>query len=244
VELLPVKLVAALGRARHLVILTGPGVSAESGVPTLRDASTGLWARFLPEELASPEAFERDPALVWQWYQWRRSVIASARPNPAHVAIAALERLLERVTLITQNVDGLHQQAGSRSVIEFHGNIHRNRCSVEQVIVDIETAGTTKPPKCPNCGARVRPDVVWFGETIPRSALDSATYAASDCDVYLAAGTSALVHPAASLAAEAQAAGAVLIEINSQETAFSEQADYHVRQPAGIALPALLTAIN
>ncbi len=241
---IPASLISALGRTRHLVVLTGSGLSAESGVPTFRDAQSGLWARYRPEDLATTEAFERDPALVWQWYQWRRSVIAAARPNAGHLAIAALERLLARQTLVTQNVDGLHQSAGSRGVIEFHGNIMRNRCSAEHSLVAVDVTGTTKPPRCPSCGARLRPDVVWFGEPIPGGALTTASIAAADCDLFLAAGTSAMVQPAAGLAELARANGAIVVEVNPEDTALSDRADFHIRQPAGIALPALVAAIS
>ena len=242
-ERIPDRLTAALRASSHTVILTGSGVSAESGIPTFRDAQTGLWARYRPEDLATPEAFERDPALVWQWYQWRRDLVSRARPNPAHLALAALERLVPRLTLVTQNVDGLHQQAGSRGVLEFHGNIHRNRCSVENQVVDIDTTATKKPPRCPNCGARVRPDVVWFGEPIPTHALLTANAAASDCDLFLSVGTSSVVQPAANLAARARSAGAMVVEINPQETGLSAGADLTLRGPAGSLLPALVAAL-
>jgi NAD-dependent deacetylase len=238
------RLTAALRSSAHTIILTGAGVSAESGIPTFRDAQTGLWARYRPEDLATPEAFERDPVLVWQWYQWRRGLISRARPNPAHIAIAALERLMSKLTLITQNVDGLHQQAGSRAVVEFHGNIHRNRCSVEHRILDVEAQGRTKPPRCPTCGARVRPDVVWFGESIPAHALTIAHAAAADCDLFLSVGTSSLVQPAAGLADLSRSSGALIAEINPQETMLSPGADVSLRGLAGEVLPALVAALD
>jgi NAD-dependent deacetylase len=218
-------------------------VSAECGIPTFRDAQTGLWARFTPEELATPEAFERDPALVWQWYQWRRELVARARPGAAHLALAALERLVPRLTLVTQNVDGLHQQGGSRGVIEFHGNIWRNRCAVEGTVLDIDVAGTSKPPRCPSCRGRVRPDVVWFGEPIPPGALAGAEVAARSCDLFVAVGTSAVVQPAAALADIARRAGALLVEVNTQDTALSAAADVTLRDTAGSALPALVDSL-
>lgn len=241
---LPPALTAQLRASRHTVILTGSGVSAESGIPTFRDANTGLWARFRPEDLATPEAFERDPDLVWQWYQWRRELIAAARPNAGHLAIAALERLLDRLTLVTQNVDGLHQRAGSSGVIEFHGNIGRNRCSVENVIVECNCAGTSRPPRCPGCGARVRPDVVWFGEPIPPQALLLANHAAADCDLFFSVGTAAVVQPAAGLSAVARGAGATVVEINTADTAQSANADFAIRGPAAQILPALIAALD
>ncbi len=225
-------------------MLTGAGVSAESGIPTFRDPQSGLWARYRAEDLATAEAFERDPALVWQWYQWRRELIARAQPNAAHLAIAALERLLPQFTLVTQNVDGLHQQAGSRAVLEFHGNIHRNRCSTERCIVEAAVAGTTKPPRCPSCGARLRPDVVWFGEPIPRQILLASETAVAHCDLLILVGTSAIVQPAAGLAVLARRAGARVVEINPQETPVSNQVDLTLRMPAGDALPAVLAILD
>ncbi len=241
---LPGRLTAALRSAAHTVIVTGAGVSAESGVPTFRDAQTGLWSRYQPQDLATPEAFERDPDLVWQWYEWRRAMIRAARPNAAHLAIAGLERLVRRLTLITQNVDGLHQRAGSGALIELHGNIHRNRCSAEQRVIEIDGEHATRAPRCPSCGARVRPDVVWFGEPIPRHALLTAHAAAADCDLFISVGTSSLVRPAADLAEVARSNGALIAEINPQETALSPDADCTVRAPAGAVLPALVVALG
>jgi NAD-dependent deacetylase len=241
---IPVRLVTALHASRHTVILTGSGVSAESGIPTFRDRQTGLWAHYRPEDLATRAAFERDPALVWQWYQWRREMLATARPNPAHTAIAALERLLPKLTLITQNVDGLHQRAGSSAVIEFHGNIHRNRCSVENCRVEIDVRGTDKPPRCPNCNARIRPDVVWFGEPIPSGALCAATLAVSDCDLFIAAGTSAMVQPAAGLADLARESGALLVEVNTGHTVLSAIADIRLEGSAAESLSAIVKSLG
>lgn len=241
---IPDRLVAALRGSRHTVILTGSGVSAESGIPTFRDPRGGLWARYRPEDLATPAAFERDPALVWQWYQWRRQLIAEARPNEAHMAIAALERLLPKLTLVTQNVDGLHQRAGSRAVIEFHGNIHRNRCAAENRLLELDVRGCGKPPRCPHCNARIRPDVVWFGEPIPVAALNMAACAAADCDVFIIAGTSAMVQPAAGLADLAQDSGALLVEINTARTALSASADICLAGSAAESLPAMVRALG
>ena len=241
---IPPKLAEALRSSRHTVVLTGSGVSAESGVPTFREAQTGLWARYRPEELATRDAFERDPSFVWAWYQWRRQQLAETRPNAAHLALAAMQRLVSRLTLITQNVDGLHQQAGSTDVIEFHGNIHRNRCSVDQQLVDMDVRGTTKPPRCPRCGARLRPDVVWFGEPVPPSALLVSNAAASDCDLLIAVGTSGVVQPAASLVTLAQDSGALVAEINLEETPLSGLVDFSLKGPAGKLLPALVASLG
>lgn len=238
---LPPGLVEAVRRARRVVALTGSGVSAESGVPTFRDAQTGLWARYDPMELATPEAFARDPGLVWRWYAWRRELVGGARPNPGHEALAALETSAPDFTLLTQNVDGLHGEAGSARVVELHGNIRRSRCSLENVTV--EPVGSDHlPPPCPNCGAPLRPDVVWFGEALPGEALRDASEAASSCDLFLSIGTSGLVYPAASLPYEALGNGATVVEVNPEPTPLTPDADFAVRGRAGEVLPALVRA--
>jgi NAD-dependent deacetylase len=222
-----------------MVVLTGSGISAESGVPTFREAQTGLWERFDPQELATPEAFERDPGLVWDWYAWRRSLVAQAAPNPGHLALAEMQDLGQKFTLVTQNVDGLHQRAGSRGVIELHGNILRTRCSVEGVDVEEYEEGES-PPVCPFCGAPLRPDVVWFGEMLPSEALDAASEAARGADLFLSVGTSSLVYPAAALPHEALESGATLVEINPGETPLTPHAEYALRGTAGDVLPRLI----
>jgi NAD-dependent deacetylase len=203
--------------ARHVAVLTGAGVSAESGLPTFRDPLTGLWARYRPEELATPEAFLRDPALVWSWYGHRRAAARAAHPNPAHLAIARLALLVPRLTLITQNVDGLHRRAGSTEPIELHGSLFRSRCtrdgSVHEERVDPALA-ERRLPTCPDCGGLLRPGVVWFGETLPEAALESARTAVTECDVLLSVGTSHQVFPAAAFPALAVAAGATVAVIN------------------------------
>ena len=166
---IPAELLQRLAAAKSVTVLTGAGVSAESGVPTFRDAQTGLWAKFSPEELATPRAFRRNPRLVWEWYEWRRKLVAGAKPNPAHLALAEMENLFLRFHLITQNVDGLHQRAGSRNVIELHGNITRTKCSEEGTIVSSWKDTGDVPPKCPACGGLLRPDVVWFEEPMPEA---------------------------------------------------------------------------
>ena len=208
-------------------------------MPTFREAQTGLWERFDPQELATPEAFERDPGLVWDWYAWRRGLVAQAAPNPGHLALARLQDLEQKFTLVTQNVDGLHQRAGSRDVIELHGNILRTRCSVEGVEVG-EFEECESPPVCPFCGAPLRPDVVWFGEMLPSEALDAASEAARGADLFLSVGTSSLVYPAAALPHEALESGATLVEINPGETPLTPHAEYALRGPAGEVLPRLI----
>ena len=164
---IPENLVRYIAEAKKLTVLTGAGVSAESGVPTFRDAQTGLWAKFNPEELATPSAFRRNPRLVWEWYAWRRTLVAVAKPNPAHLTLVEMEKLFPHFWLITQNVDGLHQRAGSRNVIELHGNITRTKCFDEGTIVSSWKETGDVPPRCPNCGGLLRPDVVWFEEPMP-----------------------------------------------------------------------------
>ncbi|MGH3088182.1 MAG: SIR2 family NAD-dependent protein deacylase, partial [Rubrobacteraceae bacterium] len=196
---IPPALVGALRKAKSVAVLTGSGISAESGVPTFRDAQTGLWENFDPMRLATAEAFERNPKLVWDWYEWRRKLVSEAKPNPGHEALAELERLVPDFTLVTQNVDGLHQESGSKNVLELHGNIRRTVCSNEELVVEPEDFGEGVPPKCRNCGAFLRPDVVWFGEMLPAGVMESASGAARNCEILLSVGTSSLVYPAASL---------------------------------------------
>jgi len=232
-------LISALRSSSQTVVLTGSGISAESGVPTFREAQTGFWERFDPQELATPEAFQREPGLVWDWYAWRRKLVAQAAPNPGHLALAEMQDLDQNFTLVTQNVDGLHQMAGSRDVIELHGNIGRTRCSVEgDDIAEYEESGS--PPVCPSCGAPLRPDVVWFGEMLPPGALDAASEAARGADLFLSVGTSSLVYPAAALPYEALESGATLVEINPGETPLTPHAEYVLRGPAGDVLPRLI----
>lgn len=200
--------------ARHVVVVTGAGMSAESGIPTFRDALTGLWARYRPEDLATPEAFARQPGVVWDWYAWRRERVRQALPNAGHRALARLETVVPRLTLVTQNVDGLHQRAGSTVVVELHGNLLRSRCSREGLVFDRWEEVERGPPRCPKCGAYLRPDVVWFGEALPRGALQAAFAAAQRCDILFSVGTSNVVKPAASLPWEAAAQGTPVVVVN------------------------------
>ncbi len=240
----PESLLTRLRQARRVVALTGAGVSAESGVPTFRDAQTGLWARYRPEELATPEAFARHPERVWAWYAWRRSLVQQAAPNPAHEALARMERLVPEFTLITQNVDGLHQRAGSQRVIELHGNLMRTVCAARRHLVERwDPVPEGEVPRCPYCGSLLRPDVVWFGEALPGEALEAARRAAEEADVMLVIGTSGLVYPAAALPALAAERGAYLIEVNPQETALSPIMHARLVGPAGKVLPRLVEAV-
>lgn len=243
----PGELVGALRRARSVCVLTGAGVSAESGVPTFRDAQTGLWERYDPLELATPEAFEQNPRLVWDWYAWRRELVREAEPNPAHHALAELEELVPEFVLVTQNVDGLHRRAGSRQVVELHGNLGYVICASERTPVspdEFVPAGEDRPPLCPRCGSYLRPDVVWFGETLSMGRISEAQAAAAGCDVFLSVGTSSVVYPAAGLASEAARSGALVVEVNPQETPLSGASDHVLRAPAGTALPALVEALK
>jgi NAD-dependent deacetylase len=242
----PAELANALGRARRVVVFTGAGVSAESGIPTFRDAMTGLWANFRPEELASPEGFAADPARVWQWYDWRRKKVAQAKPNAGHLAIASWALRLERLDVVTQNVDGLHERAGSRNVVELHGNIGRVRCArCATPAMEGETWYDTHPhapPACPSCGSSLRPDVVWFGEMLPAAALERAEEAARSCEMLFSVGTSSLVYPAAEIPYLAAASGATVVQVNPQATPLDPVADFNLRGSAATILPALARA--
>jgi NAD-dependent deacetylase len=240
---IPQELIKTLRQAQRVAALTGAGVSAESGVPTFREALTGLWARFRPEELATPQAFQRDPRLVWEWYTWRRDLIAGVQPNPGHNALAEMEDLIPHFTLITQNVDGLHRQAGSRNVIELHGNIQHSLCSAERRPVRDWKQSSELPPRCPQCGAYLRPDVVWYGEKLPTAALDEAMRAARESQVFFSIGSSSLVQPAASLPLLALERGALVVEINPQQTPLSEMAGFCLRGASGMVLPVLVKVV-
>jgi len=236
-------LARALRRAVRVAVLTGAGISAESGVPTFRDAQTGLWAKFDPRELATPTAFARNPKLVWDWYASRRAALAHIVPNAGHRALARMDDLVPDFLLATQNVDGLHARAGSRRLVELHGNIARVKCSREhRVVAAWAPPDDDLPPHCPHCGAYLRPDVVWFEETLPDDALGRAENAARRAELMLVVGTSAEVWPAAGLAHAAKSAGARLVEVNPEATPLSGLADDVLRAPSGIALPALVAA--
>jgi NAD-dependent deacetylase len=235
---IPNDLVEALRSAKFVVALTGAGVSAESGIPTFRDARDGLWAKFRPEELATPEAFARDPATVTRWYDWRRQNCAAARPNAAHLALAELEQHCPRFSLITQNVDRLHHAAGSRNVVELHGTLWVWRCVRCGEQREDHQPFREFPPRC-HCGGLRRPAVVWFGEALPADALAKAYRDAEECDLFFSIGTSAVVYPAADLAHAARQHGARVAEINAQPTPLTPLADWALTGRAGEVLPAL-----
>ncbi len=253
---------AVLAAAERVVVLTGSGISAEAGVPTFRGAG-GLWRSHRPEELATPEAFRRDPALVWGWYRWRRALVGACRPNPGHVALAAFALGPRDVEIVTQNVDGLHQRAAQDAAAdgdpaagfptELHGSLLRDRCSRCDRRTDAEIpppgsvpgpddpgAADQAPPRCVSCDAPVRPDVVWFGEALDASSLEHAFEAAREADACLVVGTSALVYPAAGVPRAAVAAGRPVIEVNLEPTPLTPYATFSLQGSAGTILPRVL----
>lgn len=230
---------ARLAGARAVTVLTGAGISADSGVPTFRGAD-GLWRSYRAEDLATPEAFARNPTLVWEWYNWRRELIATKRPNAAHEALAALERRAERFWLITQNVDGLHRDAGSTKLSEIHGNIWTVRCTGCRRLAENRDVPIAVPPACPACGALLRPHIVWFGEALEEVVLDRCMEALSRCELFLVIGTSGLVYPAASFAPIAKAAGAFVAEVNLDPTPHTALVDLAIQGRAAEIVPRLL----
>lgn len=240
-----------LGDARRVVIFTGAGISAESGVPTFRDDLTGLWARFDAEQLATAEAFHADPDLVWGWYEWRRTRVRRAEPNAGHLAIATIEARVPNSTVITQNVDDLHERAGTRAAIHLHGSLFAPRCvaaaahpATFQDTQDAEPAELHEgrripPPQCASCTALIRPGVVWFGEALPEAALTAAVEAASACDVLLTVGTSGVVYPAAEIPRIAARSGATVIQVNPEPTPLDRISAINLRGSAAQVLPAL-----
>jgi len=230
-------LIEVLQEASRVAVLTGAGISAESGIPTFR-GEEGLWKKYRPEELATPAAFSQDPKFVWEWYDWRRGIFAQKEPNPGHKVIARWEETFPTFSLITQNIDGLHQKAGSKNIWELHGNIWKLRCTEEGTITEnYETPLKEIPPLCPNCGALLRPHVVWFGESLSPTILQKSIQLSSECDVMFVIGTSAVVQPAASLPFEASEAGAKIVEINPDPTPLSLYADFSIRGKSGEILP-------
>lgn len=232
-------LISNMKRTARIVVLTGAGVSAESGVPTFR-GEDGLWKKFRPEELASFDAFISNPRLVWEWYSYRRRLISEVKPNPGHYALARMEDVVENFCLVTQNVDGLHRSAGSRRILELHGNIMRNRCMEcgrKDESADLDVGD--RLPRC-RCGGLMRPDVVWFGEMLPQEILNSAFREAEEAEVFLSIGTSAVVQPAASLPLVAKRNGAYVVEINMESTPITSQVDETILGKSGEILPRLV----
>jgi len=244
------QLIRALRAARRIAVLTGAGVSAESGIATFRDAQTGLWQRFDAADLATAEAFCHDSELVWGWYEWRRMQILQAEPNAAHLALAALASRVDSLRLITQNVDDLHERAGSSEVLHLHGSMHQPRCFdcatpwrfEPQIPVEPADGRRLAPPRCAHCGGPVRPGVVWFGEALPQQTWEQALEAVRNCELLLTIGTSGLVHPAAGLPIEAARRGKTVVLINPVQTELDRHAQHVLRGKAGELLPALLQA--
>lgn len=240
----------ALSSAQTILVLTGAGVSAESGVPTFREAQTGLWARYQPEKLASPEGWAADPGLVWRWYMARFGGLETVRPNPGHYALAALEAAISEdgreFVLFTQNVDHFHEVAGSRRVRHLHGNLASYRCSGcdRSYPLRPEDRGAEQPPSCPSCGCLIRPDVVWFGEMLPPGVVEEAWTASRRCDVMLVVGTSGQVYPAAQFPHVARDAGATVIDVNPDPTPISRIAQIYLQGASGVMVPRVVAAMG
>jgi NAD-dependent deacetylase len=233
------RLKALLTKKTRVVVLTGAGISAESGVPTFR-GEEGLWKKFRPEELATFDAFMANPQLVWEWYQYRRKIIEEIKPNPGHKALVEFQKYFDNFDLITQNVDGLHHQAGSKDIVELHGNIRKNKCiRCHRKYDTLEETLSGNPPQCP-CGGNIRPDVVWFGEMLPEKTLSYAFDVSSKCGLFFSIGTSAVIHPAASLPSIAKRNGAYVVEVNLSPTEISHLVDESLWGKSGEILPQLL----
>lgn len=237
-----------LAAAERVVVSTGAGISRESGIPTFRDAMEGLWARYDPQQLATEQGFRADPRRVWSWYAMRRRRVDECEPNAGHRALAEMEALFPEWTLVTQNVDGLHAAAGSRDVVELHGNLHRARCLDRghpfPGPLPIPSAAEQDPPPCPTCGSPLRPDVVWFGEPLPEAEVSRAWAAAERCDALLVVGTSGTVWPAAELPRVAKRAGAVVVEVNPEPSGITPLADVFLAGGAAGVLPALVRELD
>ncbi len=233
-----------MNTCRRCVVLTGAGISAESGVPTFRGMD-GLWNKYRPEQLATMEAFQADSKLVWEWYNWRRGLIEKVEPNPGHHSLVEMEAALADYTLVTQNVDGLHRRAGSKQVVELHGNIHSSKCARCQAVAEYGLkVDPENIPACSHCGGRIRPDVVWFGESLDGEVIEAAFKAAESADLFFSIGTSAIVHPAASLPVTAKRAGATLVEINPDRTPLTDMADFYIQANSGEVLPEIMKAYH
>lgn len=226
-----------LSQTRRVAVLTGAGISADSGVPTFRGVD-GLWRNFRAEDLATPEAFQRDPLLVWEWYNWRRELIATKQPNPGHTALVKLEEKIPEFILISQNVDGLHALAGSKNLIEIHGNIWKVRCTGCGIVIEDRRIPIPIPPLCSSCGQMLRPHIVWFGESLNPEDIMRVIKALGECDIMLVIGTSGMVQPAASFASEARTHGAFIVEVNPDTG--TPVAHIHLKGRAAEVMPSLL----
>lgn len=237
------RLLSKLRAAESVSVLTGAGVSAESGVPTFR-GDDGLWKKFKPEELANFDAFIRNPELIWEWYKHRKQIVASIQPNPGHYALVELEKRYKRFSVITQNIDNLHQRAGSKTVYELHGNIERNYCiSCKREFSNQEIFQKNNIPRCDICNGLIRPDVVWFGELLPVDVWEVAEETANHAEIFFSIGTSAIVYPAASLPTVAKRSGAYLVEINTEPTPLTDIADEFLAGKSGEILPRLVQVL-
>jgi len=228
-------LIDELRKAGSIVFFTGAGISSESGIATFR-GEDGLWKKFRPEELASFDAFIKNPELVWEWYNYRRKIANDAKPNPAHLTIAEMQNYFKNVSVVTQNIDNLHRRAGSKNIYELHGNIERNFCVDCKKFFKGELDFSSGVPKC-ECGGLIRPDVVWFGEYLPEDQFLGGEKAAINSDIFFVVGTSAIVYPAAGLIHTAKASGSTIVEINIEETTLSDTANYSYFGKAGEILP-------
>lgn len=243
----PRELLTHLQAAEKVVVFTGAGASAESGIPTFRDALTGLWENFDPMALATPQAFDENPPFVWGWYEWRRALVANCEPNPAHYAIAEMQNYLSSLVVVTQNVDDLHERAGAKDIVRLHGSMHHpycRDCHLPYTLGPVTRGGGEEvpPPQCPQCQGLVRPGVVWFGESLPSDAWERALEEAAQCDVLLSVGTSSVVYPAADIPRLAKEQGACLVQVNPDETGLEPFLDFSLQGPAGEILPALVEA--
>ncbi|UCF19723.1 MAG: NAD-dependent deacylase [Gemmatimonadota bacterium] len=241
--------VEAISVADLIVVATGAGMSKESGIPTFRDAQEGLWAKYDPQQLATRQGFREDPARVWGWYNYRRGLIARTEPHAGHGSVARLETLVRELVVVTQNIDGFHQQAGSTDVLELHGNINRFKCldhdhPIELDVPIADCDGPLSPPGCPFCGSPVRPDVVWYGEMLPPGVLERAERLARSCDVMLVVGTSGMVQPAAGLPLVARSSGATVVEVNTDPSHLTTQVDVFLQGRAGIVLPQIVAGVE
>jgi NAD-dependent deacetylase len=239
----PPELIHLLKKATRVAVLTGAGVSQESGLRTFRDAQAGLWAQYKPEDLATPTAFARDPKLVWDWYSHRRKSARGALPNAGHYALVTMEKNIPEFTLITQNVDGLHHMAGSKNILELHGNILNVRCSQCGTFAENWGDDLKAVPRCEKCNGLLRPDVVWFEESLPREQLEAAVDATRTCQVFFSIGTSGVVHPAAALAHAARSEGSVVVEVNAEQTPLTPKVDFAFHGKSGEILPEMVKAV-
>jgi NAD-dependent deacetylase len=238
------KLQLLLNNVESVCVLTGAGISAESGVATFRGVD-GLWSKLKPEEFASFDAFIRNPELVWEWYNYRKKIVQDVKPNPAHYALVQLENLVKEFTLVTQNIDNLHYRAGNKRVLELHGNIERSYCvDCGKFAENVEITKEKKMPLCSSCNGLIRPDVVWFGEMLPEGVFEVAAQAASQCDLFLTIGTSAVVYPAAGLPIAAKNHGAYIVEVNTEPTEISHKVDETLIGKAGEILPQLIAILE